>query len=107
MPSQIAALIDEFEAATARLHRLTAAIDDDVWRERPSTGGWSVAQCIAHLNLTSRVYLPLLDDGLTRARAAGAVSPSRRHRRDVTGWLLWRTMGPPVRFAKTNTTPSF
>jgi hypothetical protein len=107
MPSQIAAVVAEFDTATERLLRLTASIPDDAWRERPRSGGWSVAECVAHLNLTSRGYLPLLEDALVRARSAGNHRPSRRYRRDVTGWLLWRTMGPPVRFGKVNTTPSF
>ena len=38
-----------------------------------------------------------LDEALAEARTLGAPAPSR-YRRDPIGWLLWRTMPPPVRF---------
>jgi hypothetical protein len=65
---------------------------------------------MAHLNLTSRAYVPLLRDALERARAlgrrSGAAAPTR-YRRDPIGWLIWRTMGPPVRFGRLRTTAPF
>src|SRR5690606_22865710 len=57
---------------------------------------WSVSECVAHLNITSRAFLPPLRGALAEARALGQAAP-RRYRRDPLGWLLWRTMGPPVR----------
>ena len=56
------------------------------WQARPSPGEWSVAECVAHLNLTSRAFVPLLDDALAEERAA---KRGRRHRMDVMGWLVW------------------
>ena len=50
-------------------------------------------------------YLPLLDDGLARARSSGRAAPGR-YRRDLAGWLLWRTMSPPARI-RTKTTAAF
>src|SRR5678815_4165940 len=33
--------------------------------------GWSVAQCIDHLNATARMYLPVLDEGIANAIRQG------------------------------------
>jgi hypothetical protein len=41
---------------------------------------------------------------LDEAAAIGGAPPAR-FRRDPTGWLLWRTAGPPVRFRVRTTAP--
>jgi hypothetical protein len=56
-----------------------------------------MAECVAHLNLTSLAYEPIVRNGLAEAKRLGRPAP-RRYRRDLLGWLLWKTMGPPVRF---------
>jgi hypothetical protein len=64
-----------------------------------------VAECVAHLNLTSRAYLPLLRDGITEGRRLARQGPARRYRRDFMGWLMWRSAGPPVRIRTSTTAP--
>jgi len=39
------------------------------WQPRPNA--WSVAQCIDHLNVAARVYLPVLDEGIASAIRQG------------------------------------
>jgi len=105
--SQIVAVINEYESAGDRLHRLEAATPDERWSRRRDPARWSVAECVAHLNLTSRAYLPLIDAALTEARQKSEAGPSptdRRLRRDLAGWLLWRVIGPPVRMKMKTTT---
>ena len=74
------------------------------WAERPAADRWSIAECVAHLNLTSAAYAPLLRAGLDEARRSGLKAP-RRYRRDPAGWLLWKSMGPPVKRRFTTTAP--
>lgn len=104
MHPQLRAVIDEFERARARLHMLATTVPAGRWAERPHPARWSVSECIAHLNLTSAAYVPLLRDGIARARRAKGSAP-RRYRRDLVGWLLWKSTGPPVRFRMTTTAP--
>jgi hypothetical protein len=65
-------------------------------RGRPARVGWSVAQCIDHLNVTARLYLPQLDEGI-----ANAIRQGRYGEGPFKYWwiarLLVRTMGPPPR----------
>jgi len=93
---QLASIAAELRDARARLHHLVARVPGGAWDRRPHPDRWSAAECVEHLNLTTRAFLPLLDAALDAARALGAPAP-RRYRRDPVGWLLWRTMGPPVR----------
>ena len=108
MQPQLAALIAEFESASQRLRALAAAVSDERWMVRADPARWSVAECVAHLDLTAQAYLPLVDAALAEARQLrlrGVAAPGR-YRRDFAGWFLWQTTGPPVRF-KTRTTAPF
>src|SRR6059036_233691 len=96
MHPQLQLIADEYRGAERRLHDLVRAIPSERWGRRADPTRWSVAECVAHLNLTSTAYLPLLREAIARARTLGVAAPGR-YRRDPVGWLLWRTMGPPVR----------
>lgn len=103
---QLAAVADDLERARARLHGLAAALPEARWRDRADPRRWSVAECVAHLNLTGQAYLPIVEEALARARALDAPAPAR-YRRTLLGWLLWRTMGPVTRVGRVRTTAPF
>jgi DinB family protein len=96
MHADLQLVADEYKSAQARLRGLVRAVPAERWSQRADPARWSVAECVAHLNLTSATYLPLLRDGVGRARMLER-RPIGRYRRDPIGWLLWATMGPPVR----------
>ncbi len=104
MHPQLQAVTDELVAARAHLHRLAASTPETRWAVRPHPDRWSAGECVAHLNLTARAYLPLIDQGLEEAAALERRPPARL-RRDLTGWMLWRSAGPPVRFRARTTAP--
>lgn len=104
MHPQLQAIVEEFHSAGVRLRKLVADVPEQWWTRRADPDRWSVAECVAHVNLTATAYLPLLDDGLARARTIRTSTP-RSYRRDPLGWLLWRTMGPPVRVKAKTTAP--
>jgi hypothetical protein len=105
MNAQLQDLANEFTAARERLHRLAARVPADGWARRPSPDSWSPAECVAHLNLTSRVFIPQLRDAIREARGLGGAGPSR-YRLGVIGWLLWKSM-QPGKGMKVKTTPKF
>jgi len=102
---QLQLLADEFHFATARLHALTRAVPAEQWPVRRDPARWSVAECVAHLNLTGAAYDSILREALTR-HPRPAIPYTGRYRRDFWGWLLWKTMPPPVRI-KTKTIAAF
>lgn len=100
MQTQLQEIIDEFRSAEDRLHTLVERTPEETWIRRPDPNGhrWSPAECVVHLNLTAEAFLPLMEDGIVRARVLVGPMP-KRHRRDFVGWLLWRTTGPPARMS--------
>ena len=99
MRIQLARIIDKFDRAQIRVHRLSDKLTEAQWSERTDAARWSVAECVAHLNLTGRAYVPLIRDALEEAR--GRDEPSRpRYRRDPVGWMLALAMGPVPRIGR-------
>jgi hypothetical protein len=96
MHPQLAEIVARFDEAQARLHRLVDALPDERWSARSDPERWSVAECVAHLNLTARAFVPRLTAALDEARALGRPAPSR-YRRDAAGWLLSALAGPMPR----------
>jgi len=83
---QLAAIIQDLEAAQDRLDRLADTTHSRTFSTRPEADSWSPAECIAHLNLSSRAILPVLRAGIAAARARqGRTS---HYRRDVIGWVI-------------------
>lgn len=76
MHPQMEAIAVEFEHAQDRPHRLAPWMSHELWANRPCPQGRSVSKCVAHVNLTTRAFLPVLRTGLTQALLGpGAVAP--------------------------------
>ena len=96
MQPQLATAVERFREQQRRVHRLAEALPEERWSVRRVPGAWSVAECVAHLNLTSQAYLPVLAEGLERARAIGGPAPAR-YRMDPVGALISLAAGPMLR----------
>lgn len=64
-----------FEQLSADADALVAPLSDEQFQWQPRPDAWSVAQCIEHLNVTARLYLPRLDEGIAEAIRRGAYGP--------------------------------
>jgi len=109
MQEQLSAIVAELESAQARLHRLTDQLPDARWKSRPGQYRWSAAECVEHLNITSKAYLPRLRRSLESTTPAATET---RHRRDFLGWLFSSLVGPmpsigKSRFGRVKTPPAF
>ncbi|MEO6067657.1 MAG: DinB family protein [Gemmatimonadota bacterium] len=98
MHPQIQTLADKFHSATARMHALARAVPAEKWPVRRDPERWSVAECVAHLNLTGEAYAALFPEVIARALALGPARAGIRYRRDFWSWILGQTIGPKVRF---------
>ena len=93
----LAALGRELQDNTARAENLGKHRPTAVLARRSAPERWSPAECIEHLNITTRAYLPLLDAGLDglRAKQQFAPGPFRMEwKARLFRWLL----EPPARF---------
>ena len=95
MQEQLTRIIVELDKAADRLHRLTDDLDGWFWAMKPSPDAWSAAQCVEHLNLTSRAFIPALEEAIARAPVRN--TSSGRYRRDVVGWAIGLVTGPLMR----------
>ncbi len=93
MRQQLSDLVDSLKAAQSRLRALTDKLSDSAWSARPGRDKWSPAECVEHLNLTSRAYLPLLHDAVGKARRMRG-APTTHYRRDPIGWFMSVMMAP-------------
>ena len=94
---QLERIAGELANARRRAHELAAPLTAASWGTRPAADQWSVAECLIHLNLTSRVFLPLIGDAITRGRALKLLSAGP-YRRDFLGWFVYRITEPPAWF---------
>ncbi|MEO8359399.1 MAG: DinB family protein [Vicinamibacteria bacterium] len=85
----------ELDDATTRARSLCAGLDDEQlgWSARP--GAWSIAEILRHLEITTDVFLPGLDEAVTRARRRGRLAPGPY---GLSAWgrlLVWYVEPPP------------
>jgi hypothetical protein len=92
-------------AATRRHARtLAAPLGEALWGTRPAPDEWSVAECVIHLNLTARAFLPLVRDAIARGRRLSLLGPGP-YRRDPVGWFVGLLTEPPIRLRIKTTAP--
>jgi DinB family protein len=89
---QLAQLSSELEQCTAGLRVLVSGMDDAAIWKRPAIGGWCVGECIDHLAVSSRQFIPRIEAALQNApRSDGA------YKTDLRGRLLIWFLEPPYR----------
>jgi hypothetical protein len=93
LQEQLGGIIDSLKSAQTRLRALTDALSDSAWSGKPAPDRWSPAECVEHLNLTSRAYMPLLHDAVARARKMRGAAKGKYHR-DAIGWFMSMMMAP-------------
>jgi hypothetical protein len=87
----------QFEQLADEVDTLAAAMMEEQFNWHPRAGSWTVAQCIDHLNVTARVYLPKLDEGIAEAIRRGLYGAGP-FQYNWIGRLLVSTTAPPARF---------
>jgi hypothetical protein len=74
LPAELEGYRAQFEAIKRDASELVAGLSDAQFNWRPAPGVWSIAECLAHLNVTGQYFLPRIDRRLREARAAGMLS---------------------------------
>jgi DinB superfamily len=90
---QLVGVVCELEDATRSAQRLADRMSDAGFVRPPAPDKWSPGDCITHLTITNRAYLPLIRDGIAAAQALPPANGGR-YRRDVMGWMLSRSLEP-------------
>jgi hypothetical protein len=97
--SQLAELAESLESAQNRVRRLSDQISDSAWNQHTGPDRWSAADCVEHLNITSRAYIPRFRTALAEARQL-RTPPRKKYRRDALGRAFAFLVGPRNLFGK-------
>lgn len=89
-------LESDFERLTRRVRELAGGVDAGTFTHRPAADSWSAAECIDHLNVTARAYLPALDEAIAEARSRG-LTAERADGRTLLGRIVAWATEPPAR----------
>ncbi len=101
----------QLDAIAAALGESTAHVcrflerGEQAFHQRPAAAAWSAAECVQHLSLTTRAYLPMIDAALATTDTRG-VGADHRYRPDLLGRFLAWLLAPPFR-TKTKTASPF
>jgi hypothetical protein len=86
----------EFEALSRQAQEVTHALSEDQFKWRPYANRWSIAECLAHLNLQGSDLLPAIDKAINHARNRGRFSWGPFKVTWLGGWFIKNTE-PPAR----------
>ena len=85
----------QFEALKSETAQLLDGLTEEQfnWRENP--GRWSIAECLVHLNVTARLYLPLIKSAMEEARSRKLFNDGPFRHGFLVNWLIRTTEPPP------------
>ena len=96
MNAQLDALRNELQQATAHAREIEKRLTPGQLAKRPGPKRWSPAECIEHLNLTTRAYLPLIEPAIRELREKKLLSSTAYRMERKARFLAW-LLKPPVR----------
>ena len=87
----------QFDAIKRDADDLLAGLTDAQFNWRAVPGRWSIAECLAHLNITGQMYLPIIDRGINEARSRQWFGRGP-YRHGLLGRLFIRYTEPPAKY---------
>jgi hypothetical protein len=87
----------QFEQLSDDAIALVGPLNDVQFTWKPRPEAWSIALCLDHLNVTARLYLPVLDEGIADAIRQGLYGEGP-HAYNWLGRLVVRMLEPPPWF---------
>ena len=86
----------ELDDATSRAWKLVKSTDGRLFTVRPDPHSWSAAECLAHLSISTEMFLPVVKEAIEHGREKGLVT-ARAPKMDVLGRALRWFLEPPIR----------
>src|SRR5215469_7259883 len=94
---ELAELRTQFLDAKTDASELAAGLKESQFNWRPNNGGWSMAECLLHLNMVGDRYVRVLEKSLDEARARGQLGQGPFLHGMLSRWILENTEPPPKR----------
>jgi len=86
---------EQIENLQEDAQELTAPLNDTQFNWRPKAGRWSISECLAHLNVTTGLDVPLIDGEIERGRAAGLTGHAPFKYSFFSRWFVGFMDAPP------------
>jgi len=86
---------EQIENVEEDAQELTAPLNDTQFNWRPSPKQWSISECLAHLNVTAGLVLPVLAKEIERGRAAGMTGLGPFRHGFFSRWFVGFMDAPP------------
>jgi len=96
----------QLEAASSRAQQIVGNLPPALLGRRPDQHSWSVAECLAHLSLTTDGYLPAIRQALEEGRSRHLLQSEGKFRMGISARILAWWLEPPYRL-KSRTPAAF
>jgi hypothetical protein len=90
-------LVNQLEDIRRRARELVAGLSLEQLTRKPDSANWSIAECLAHLNITAAGYQPMIDAAIRRGKQ-GKVFGRGPFKPGPLGDLLKWIAEPPPKF---------
>lgn len=94
---QIQALKNELAATSESVKNLFSSHSENDLLRSPAKGGWSAAECLEHMTITSNRFLPTFAQAREKA-VRESLHSSAPYSLDIVGSIFVNILEPPVRF---------
>jgi DinB superfamily len=85
----------ELQDIRKRTEQLIQGLSSEDLTRRPESGGWSIAECIGHLNVTAATIQPLIDSALKQGKDKKIVGKGPFQPGTLGRLFLWIAEPPP------------
>jgi hypothetical protein len=97
LPDDLQEILSALGDNDRRAEELVRDLDDERFNWRPDERSWSIAQCLDHLNVASRVYVVPMREALEKARRKGADRRGPIQPGPLGRWFVASLEPPPKR----------
>lgn len=68
LPDELKELAAQYERSKHELDELLSGLTEEQFNKKPSSGGWSIGECVDHLIVTGKDYTNQIERGLKKAQ---------------------------------------
>ena len=94
----------EIDDATKRAWELVKSTEPRLFTVRPNPSSWSAAECLAHLSISTELFLPVIAESIEEGRKRN-LTAKRKPSMDLLGRVLRWFLEPPIRKRVTTSAP--
>lgn len=96
LPNELKDIASQFERAKQDLNELLNGLTEEQFNKKPSSGGWSIGECVDHLIVTGKDYTSQIERGLKKAQHKNLLLKSK-FKFSWLGRSFIKNIEPPVK----------